>query len=294
VDIPRTIVSITPEWLTAALKSGGSLASGGVISVQFDPPGDRKGFFAEVATGVIKYSGDPGSAHGTIVAKVTIRKDELAKRFAREGVYENEARIYADIGDDIGVPIPRLYYADSDIETGLFVLLLEDLSGLRVVDETTGCSLKDALVVVRNAARLHARWWNSDRLNQLPWLLRPLEARWTGLRKAEYIANWNAGSRILKVHLSPEVYEIAERLGPKYAEVMSGTPPFALTLNHDDYHLGNMFFGGGEVTTIDWQFANHGPPTLHGESRPQHEKYVRNQDIPIAVLYLHAPPELMG
>jgi len=262
VDIPRTIEQITPEWLTGALQIGGVLGSGRVASVRIEPIGEGMGFVGQLARIVVEYSGDAGTAPSTFVAKTAISNDEVRVYAAGLGLYERETRIYVELGDDLGVRIPKLYYGKSDPDTGDFILLLEDLSRLRVGDETEAGSLEDARAAIRNAAQLHARWWNDQRLGQYEWLDRPLIPGHAQTRQRLYLDAWKAVSGQLQTTLPVEVYEIGERLGPKLAEVWSGASPTALTLNHGDYRLANLFFDNNDVITFDWQYALHGPPAI--------------------------------
>ena len=128
-----------------------------------------------------------------------------------------------------------------------------DLSTARLGDQLGGCSIDDARAVVQNSAVMHARWWNSDRLSQLPWLSQPADPAVAAMNGSSYMQSWSKLSDDLRTLFPVEVYEIAERLGPKMAEVNAGAAPHALTLNHGDCRLGNLFFRDGEVVSIDWQ-----------------------------------------
>jgi hypothetical protein len=262
VDIPRTVEHITPEWLTGALRAGGSLESGQVKSVRIEPIGEGMGFVGRLVRVVVEYSGDTGSAPPTLIAKIAISNDEVREYAAGLGLYERETRIHVELGDDLGVRIPKLYYGESAANAGLFVLLLEDLSHLRVGDEAGGGSIGDARAAIQNAAQLHARWWNDKRLVQHDWLNRPLDSGQAQTRQRLYLDAWEAVSGQLKSALPAEVYEIGKRLGPNLADVWSAASPAALTLNHGDYRLANLFLDAGDVVTFDWQYALHGPPAI--------------------------------
>jgi hypothetical protein len=146
---------ITPEWLTRALRIGGSLDSGSVKSLRIEPIGEGLGFVGEVARILADYSGDAGLAPKTLVAKIAIANDKVRHFAMRTGMYERETHIYKYLGDDFGVQIPGLYYGNSDPKSGYFILLLEDLSHLRAGDETKVGSVDDAVAAIRYAAQLH-------------------------------------------------------------------------------------------------------------------------------------------
>ena len=51
--IPRTTDEITPEWLTDALRAGGSLGDGSVASVEFERIGIGLGFTTLIARATV-------------------------------------------------------------------------------------------------------------------------------------------------------------------------------------------------------------------------------------------------
>ena len=282
MDIPRAVEDITAEWLTKALRQTGSLGEGRVASVQFEPIGVGLGFAGAVERGTVTYSGGAGSAPETLIAKLPSQHTRTRELLTEIGGYEREARFYLDLAEEVGVPVPELYYGDLDTATGSFVLLLEDLGAARAGDQVGGCSIDDARTMLQNSAVMHAHWWNSDRLGQLPWLSRTADPAWAAALQTRYLQSWSRISDHLRTLFPVELYEIAERLGPKIVEVFAGTAPHALTLNHGDCRLGNLFFRDSEVVSIDWQLANQGRPAadvayflmgaLPVEQRRSHEK----------------------
>ncbi len=170
--------------------------------------------------------------------------------------------------------MPELYCADFDAATVFFVLFLEDLRTARLGDQISGCSIDDARLVVQNSGVMHARWWNSDRLGQLPWLPRTTDPALAATYQALYLQSWSRISDELRTLFPVQLYEIAERLGPKLVEVV--------TLNHGDCRLGNLSFRDGEVVSIDWQLVSQARPasdvayflmwSLLVEQRRSHER----------------------
>ena len=261
MEIPRTAEDITAEWLTEALRQSGYLGEGRVASVRLDPTGVGQGLAAAVERATVTYSGAAGSAPETLIAKIPSQHARTRELFTEFGLYEREARFYLELAEEVGIPIPKLYYGDFDAVTGSFVLLLEDLGTANADDPVIDCSIDDARTVVQNSAVMHARWWNSDRLGQLPWLRQQADPASAAEVQTAYVRSWSRISDDLRTLFSAELYEIAERLGPKYVEVFAGAAPHAITLIHGDYHLGNLFFRDGEVVSIDWQAASFGRPT---------------------------------
>ncbi|MFP6593655.1 MAG: hypothetical protein VB860_01590 [Dehalococcoidia bacterium] len=154
--IPRTTDEITPEWLTDALRAGGSLGDGSVASVELERIGVGLGFASLVTRGTVEYSGDAGGAPKILIAKLMSGHADTDALIKSRGIGHREVRFFEELAPDVGVPVPEKYYADSDQETGEFTLLLEDLSDARLGDQVNGLSPEDAELVVNNLARMHA------------------------------------------------------------------------------------------------------------------------------------------
>src|SRR5439155_10365109 len=84
--------------------------------------------------------------------------------------YEKEIRFYENAAADTPIGTPRVHAATFDAETGDFVLVIEDLSDRRIPDQTVGCGPADAECAVDAMADVHARWWQSEKFAQMPWL----------------------------------------------------------------------------------------------------------------------------
>ena len=73
--------------------------------------------------------------------------------------YEREVRFYKEIAPTVGIRTPRCYHADWDRDSGLFVLLLEDLAPAQQGDQIDGCTLEQAALALDELAKLHAPRW---------------------------------------------------------------------------------------------------------------------------------------
>ncbi len=255
--IPRTTNEITPEWLTDALRSGGSLGDDSVSTVEFERIGIGLGFASLVTRGTVEYSGNAGGAPRTLVAKLLSGHAETDALVKSRGIGHREVRFFEELAPDLGVPVPEKYYADSDQETGDFILLLEDLSDARLGDEVNGVSLEDAEFVVENLARMHARWWNSERLRQLDWITSLADPDMAARIGDGYRAAWEKVSVGIASKFPDGVFDIAENFATHFEAVMRPIGESPTTLNHVDSRPGNLFFrnqnGVPEVVRIDWQ-----------------------------------------
>ena len=260
--IPQTTGQITPQWLTDALHAGSRPDAPAVEKVEFERIGEGRGFIGVVARATVSYQGgraDSRNAPSTLIAKLVSADPATHERMNRHGGYERETLFYEKLAPESGIPLPECYYGRFDSESGLSVLLLEDLNGLREGDEITGCTRDEAMIVTENLARLHARWWNDQRLRGYRWLIQPSTPERALRSQDGYLAAWNQSEDRLAEIFPPEVFAVAERFGRKMAEYLVSAPPRDVTLNHGDCHLGNLFFRDAAnqngVVLIDWQNA---------------------------------------
>jgi hypothetical protein len=248
---------LTPEWLTAALRTSDRFAA--VVVHGVDPQPVGTGQMCDSLRLHLSADG-PDDAPRTVIAKLPAA-DETSRATARTlRSYENEVRFYQQLAPTLPVRTPTAYYADIDPATARFVLLLEDLSPAEPGDQLAGCTAGQAAAALDELVRLHAPRWGDPSLAELEWLHRD-----------------PAGQREFMLGLLPALWEgfterYADRLG---ADVLSaGAGVFGhlgsylrvdlepKTIVHGDYRLDNLLFGGGSgapsVAVVDWQTCTHG------------------------------------
>ena len=164
--IAETADQLTPEWLTAALRSSGVLASGEVTAVDAKPLGT--GQMCDSARLTLTYSGGEGPE--TMVAKLPASDETSRTTAINLGSYVKEVRFYTDLADGLSVRTPGVHYADLSEDGGSFILLLEDMAPAEQGDQLTGCSAEVAALAVPELVGLHAPRWGDPTLRELPWL----------------------------------------------------------------------------------------------------------------------------
>ena len=262
-SIADTPESLTPGWLSEALA--GSLGAVEIAAVTKQPVGT--GQMCDTFRLELTYAGEPGpGAPGSVIAKLP-SADPTSRETAKAlGSYENEVRFYQQLAGRLKVRTPALYFADIDVETASFVLLLEDVSPARTGDQLAGCSPEQARTALRELVGLHAPLWGDPSLKELPWLhkdrsgqqlfyLGLLPQLWDGFR-----------DRYAEM-LGTEVHQAGDLLFARLPDYLLGeTEPW--TVVHGDYRLDNLLFredvsgedgGDGTVTVVDWQTVAHGP-----------------------------------
>ncbi len=189
-DFPRTVDEITVEWLTGALRASGAIGEARVES--FEISEIDGGFIGGVNRIELTYDRQEAGAPGTIIAKFAIEDDEMRRPIDDAGLYEREVRFYRELSSASGVATPEMYFAEYDGATGHFMLLLEDLSHLRAVDQFDGCNTRDAGAALKFLAAMHSGWWESTRLAEYGWLYDPGDARLSRKAQEDYSGRLDA------------------------------------------------------------------------------------------------------
>lgn len=254
LTIADTPELLTPAWLTDALQSSGTEAV--VTGVEQQPIGT--GQMCDSVRLQLEF-GRPTDAPSTLVAKLPAA-DETSRATALSlRSYEAEVRFYQELAPKLTMRTPAVFYADIDVATASFVLLLEDLAPAVQGDQLAGCSPEHADVALRELVHLHAATWDDPSLPSLDWLDRDratsqqfllslLPMLWDGFRE-RYDAD-----------LAPSVHTAGDALFaalPGY--VLHDPHPWAVL--HGDYRLDNLLFddAAGTVAVVDWQTCTYGP-----------------------------------
>ncbi|OGO50773.1 MAG: hypothetical protein A2148_03530 [Chloroflexi bacterium RBG_16_68_14] len=182
------------------------------------------------------------------------------------GGYVREVEFYRQFGADPGIPTPRCFHADIDPASGVFVLLLEDMSDSRLPEGATA-SVEDVEVAVRHLAPFHAKWWNHQRLRDLEFLRYPGGAAdqvFMAQARGALAAALPAAIERFGSELPTVLVTAAERLLANFDTLMETRKQqyqHGMTLVHGDYHPGQVFFEserGGRFAVFDWQTVSTG------------------------------------
>lgn len=260
--VPRTIDEITPEWLTAVLYQNGAKTESRVTSFESVDVGSGKGIAGEVYRLNLEIEG--GSKPSSVVAKVSSRDEEILKFTAQAGWYEREVMFYTQLAPATGLRMPEIHFADYDPHSKQFILLMEDLSGFRALEQPDDASMADANAAIRYLALLHARWWEDEQLDSFPWLMRPSgQVEALGEQFAEVVDQF---LEVGEPFLPEGVADIAKRLASKPLDASRFQVP-PTTLIHTDFKLGNLFIddarsGEDSILAVDWQTAGVMKPSI--------------------------------
>ncbi len=292
-NLPFSLAEVNAEWLEYALRSNGHIDKGTIKGLAIRQIGEEAGFLGLVAVLTPQYSDDAVSSTGcappaSLVLKIP--SPERSRIFGQTmGVYEREIRFYSELKDRLGINAPVHYYsAVSEVDepsaiprrlsnfgrypmwlmpfVGLiglvrygrrsrrYVLLIEDISHLRLGDQQVACSDDDLRKVLRAMAKFQAPFWASEPAREgLPWI-------GTLYDSAKLLHLWFLGSiRRYRKEMSGQLSARQEQLvdwvhkhGVQLSQELGEQPR---TLGHHDLRLDNVAFDDetGEAVLFDWQ-----------------------------------------
>jgi hypothetical protein len=258
--IPLRAADITAGWLRDVL--GDRIDS--VHGVRTEPLGEGVGILAEVTRLHLSYpctdaGDDPVRRPPTLIAKCQSPHPENVGLAQAMGFYEREVNFYRQLAPGLDVGVPRCLHAAMADGGVPFVLLLEEVTGARMIDQVEGASLGECERALDEAVRLHARFWDHPDLWALDWLPpmnNPLYKAAQGLGEAK----WPAFEARWRDRLPADAMAWVAAVTPRYPDLLDwwveqGHPTYA----HTDYRADNLLFGGsagaGAVTVLDWQLC---------------------------------------
>lgn len=254
MSTPLPIVApsaVTPAWITAALRANGIEATvTGIVpeTVGTGQLGETRRFHLSYAPGTGR--GAPASLVGKFPSD-----DETAARTGKDmGFYRAELMFYKELAQRTAINTPKVYVAELDDDNN-FVLLFEDLAPACQGDHMQGCSVEEARLALREAALLHAEFWNDRELERQPWLYIPEGAQ--GFYTTELVeSSWEHFEKTYAHRMDPEVIRLCDKFVHRHAAW--NAPRVAhRTFSHNDFRVDNMLFGGERIAVVDWQTSNY-------------------------------------
>jgi aminoglycoside/choline kinase family phosphotransferase len=262
--IPESPEQVSNEWLTSALRQDGAI-SRAAVTAHTGELVEMQGAAAVVARLELDYDLAEAGAPRSVVAKFATPHEPIRALMHGFGGYRREVEFYRQFGPEPGIPIPHCLHADIDLASGMFVLLLEDMSDSRVPDMAAP-SVDDVEVAVRHLAPFHARWWNHPRLRELEFLRypgSPANEVFLAQGRAAFEMALPAAREQFGSEFPATLVTVAEYLLANFDTVLETRQQDqgSTTLVHGDYHPGQLFYEserGGRFAVFDWQTVGAG------------------------------------
>ena len=251
---------ITAEWLTDALREGGHLPQGRVSAVDVGDIGVGRGYISQSVRVTPTYEGADGDAPASFVAKVPtfVQVPEYLTPWTAM-IIETEIHWYREASAECPARIPMCYGGVHDNRTS-YALLMEDLGDLGTLSQTDSCPPEQAALVVKALAKIHAHWWESERLREWTWL--PSTERQSTINTPLVQGGWEAFAERIAPKIDPAFVPVGERLVRDWGTLYERGAASGATLIHGDFRIENFLFGEpgtkDELAIIDWQIAGYG------------------------------------
>ena len=262
VGLPASIDEVDAQWLTDVLRTSGAIgADHAVASVDMAPFAEGLGFLSVLHRATLTYDGNPSEAPDTLIVKMIT--DMEVQRGIGETLqfYPRELRFYREVAPSVGFRAPAAHAAIMAEDSQDFVLVMEDLSALRPLDQATGVAGPDAVLAAETMAKMHDAFAGKD-LSDLETTFLPFDNPiYRAALPHIFDSGWSTCKDAAADLLSPDVVGFGDRfaeLVPWFMERFSGT-----TLIHADWRADNLLVDDatGEMAVIDFQLVGTGEPT---------------------------------
>ncbi len=245
--IPTSIDDITVPWLAEALGLEVQAADIEQIGV---------GIGVSSALYRVRLTGD--GCPETVVVKLPALDDAAVFTSTMLRMYTREAGFFGELAHEAPVRIPACHHWSVDHETSQFVLVMEDLGGLRAVDQIAGMSLPDAERAIDGLAAWHATWWRrSASLAEEGLTVSLGDEIYKAVLPLVFGEGWE------KLNAELEVPDAIQAVGPRWIAAMprllDGLAEEPTTMIHGDWRADNLFFeADGSVAAVDFQLIGTG------------------------------------
>lgn len=246
--LPTTAGDITADWLGAVLGAR-------VDAVEVTQIGAGIGVSSALYRCALRGEGCPDH----VVVKLPALDPAAVFTSTVLRMYIREAGFFARLAGDCPVRVPSGYHAAVDPETSAFVVVMEDLGGLRTVDQVEGMGVDDASRAVDALACWQARWWDrADALVTDGVAMSLGDPVYPAVLPTVFAEGWEKVTGTAGVTLSPTVLDIGTRFADAIPGLLTALAEAPATLLHGDFRADNMLFDGDELVLLDFQLIGSG------------------------------------
>ncbi|MFC3172828.1 phosphotransferase [Novosphingobium bradum] len=248
---------LDPAWFTRALQAAGFDAE--IAAVAAKPVGT--GQIGDSIRFTLTHARPCPGAPASLVGKFPAADPTSFASGRNGGNYLREVRFYQQLAASARIAVPQCFYAEVDEDSGEYVLLLEDLAPARQGDQLAGVTIDQAMLVVDQAARLHASHWGDETLLDTAWLVNSRKAPPSPLSEEGIRDFWRGFQQRYAGRIGPKVIEAGTVLTDNLAAYRANSNR-PRCLIHGDFRPDNIMFaseaGGHPITVLDWQSIGFG------------------------------------
>ncbi len=251
-----TVNELTPTWFSGVLRSNGELDdSTSVATAEISRFGSDESMMSALYRAVLTYDG-PTAAPTSLIIKLA--SDSPEQRFVAglAKFYEREIRFYTEVANEDDRGRSGCYMASINTEDQSFVLVLDEISGRRQVDQITGVGYEDAVAALVELADLHVPFWGQDLDSEAETFLRFDSPMLHALIPDMFGGDWEKARPRVADELPAEVVALFDNRRhntTKLLESMHRPDTFC----HGDYRIDNLLFDtDGSVIALDYQLGS--------------------------------------
>ncbi|HUF33830.1 MAG TPA: phosphotransferase [Acidimicrobiales bacterium] len=249
VPIPSTIDEVTPAWLASA--TGLPIETAEITQIGV-------GIGVSSALFRARLTGGTGCPESVIIKMPAL--DEAAVFTSTVlRMYIREVRFFEQLAAESPVRVPKGYHGAVDEETSSFVVVMEDMGTMRMVDQLDGMELADAERAVDELAAWHATWWGkpSEGLAAAGTTVSLGDPVYPAVLPFVFAEGWE------KVTTGMDVHDAILDVGPRFADAIPGLLAHLSqgpnTVTHGDFRADNILFGpDGSIVLLDFQLIGTG------------------------------------
>ena len=245
--IPASIDDVTPDWLAEATGFGVTAASPTQIGVGIG-----------VSSAVYRVALEGDECPASVVVKLPALDPAAVFTSTVIRMYIREVRFFHELAAESPIRIPIAFHAAVDEDTSGFVVVMEDLGGMRPVDQLEGMALPDAERAVDGLAAWHAQWWGkADALAAEGTTISLGDPIYPAILPLVWDEGWAKVTAEMTV--SDEVRHVGERFKDAIPRLLTELSVGPNTLAHGDYRADNIFFApDGSPVLLDFQLIGTG------------------------------------
>jgi hypothetical protein len=245
--IPGSIDDITPEWLAAATG----------LDVQ-DATIERIGVGIGVSSALYRARLTGTGCPDTVVVKLPALDEAAVFTSTVLRMYTREAGFFGELAHQAPLRVPACHHSSIDPETSQFVLVMEDIGGLRGVDQVAGMAIPDAERAIDGLAAWHATWWGqAEALAERGLTVSLGDEIYKAVLPLVFGEGW------AKLEEEVDVPEAIRAVAPDWSAAMprllDELAEEPTTMTHGDFRADNLFFeDDGSVAAVDFQLIGTG------------------------------------
>lgn len=257
-DFPTHPDELTVDWLSAILHRDGHLAPGRVVTgFEATTIGEGVSLLGLVQRVSLTYSDGEGPAGPPSVVIKFAHPLEANRAIAMNTrMYEREIDFFENIAPHVDMTLTSYFHGAIDTDTGMNVVVIEDLHSYRAGDQVEGIGPDEAKLIIDSFAPLNAAFWGRCDQPLLDTCMR-IDSSYVEPFLPGVFGTWERCRELFPDCITDDVMAAL----PVYIDALRDLHRLmgerTQTLVHGDVRLDNVMFGADPhhdpVVLIDWQ-----------------------------------------